>query len=98
MKNLSKSPPVGSPKIVSPKIDFKGNIFHFVLAKHNQYAENKNRPEYKWATTRETFFKWLEFQWTINGKGFKSDDLVKSLDVGISEGFIDIKDVKKIPK
>ena len=32
------------PAIVTPKIDFKGSVYHFALAKHNQYAENKNRP------------------------------------------------------
>ena len=43
--NNQKSVSLVSPPIVTPKIDFKGSIYHFALAKHNQYAENKNRPD-----------------------------------------------------
>ena len=53
--NNQKSVSLVPPSIVTPKIDFKGSIYHFALAKHNQYAENKNRPEYIWATTRTIF-------------------------------------------
>ena len=91
-------PPKGSPPIVSPKINFEGNIYLFALKKHNQYAENINKPEYKWATTRMTFFRWLKFQWTINGKDFTAEQLKSALSTGIEEGLIDPKDKKKIPK
>ena len=86
------------PAIVSPKIDFKGSVYHFVLAKHNQYAENKNRPEYNWASTKEIFFNWIASQWTINGKDFTAQDMISSLSIGIEKGIINPNDKKDIPK
>ena len=100
IKESSKlnEPPQGSPNIVSPKINFKGSIYHFALAKHNQYAENKNRPEYSWATTRTIFFSWLKFQWTINSKDFTVQELKTSLSIGVEKGFLDPNDIKDIPE
>ena len=86
------------PTIVTPKIDFKGSVYHFALAKHNQYAENKNRPEYKWASTKEIFFKWIASQWTINGKDFIAEDITSSLSTGIEKGIIKVNEKKDIPK
>ena len=82
------------PSIVTPKIDFKGSIYHFALAKHNQYAENKNRPEYRWATTRTIFFEWIVLQWTINGDEFTVEDLISSLSIGIEKDSL-IQKIKK---
>jgi len=87
-----------APAIVTPKIDFKGSVYHFALAKHNQYAENKNRPEYSWASTREIFFNWIASQWTINGKDFKAEDITSSLSIGIENGIINQNEKKDIPK
>ena len=75
------------PNIVKPKIDFKGSIYHFALSKHNQYAENKNRPEYSWASTREIFFKWIASQWTINGRDVTTGEITSSLSIGIKNRF-----------
>ena len=96
--NLKKIEINEPPPIVVPKIDFKGSIYHFALAKHNQYAENKNRPEYRWASTRSIFFEWIVLQWTINGEDFTVEDLKLSLSIGIEKGFIDSNDKKEIPK
>ena len=81
--NLKKIELNEPPPIVIPKIDFKGSIYHFALAKHNQYAENKNRPEYCWASSKEIFFNWICSQWTINGNNFTVKDLEESLSIGI---------------
>tara|TARA_B100002051_G_C16225872_1_gene388016 strand:- start:219 stop:518 length:300 start_codon:yes stop_codon:yes gene_type:complete len=86
------------PTIVTPKIDFKGSVYHFALAKHNQYAENKNRPEYKWASTKEIFFKWIASQWTINGRDFTAEEITSSLSIGIEKGLINSNEKKEIPK
>ena len=53
--NNQKSVSLVSPPIVTPKIDFKGSIYHFALAKHNQYAENKNR--------LQKYIKWKMYRW-----------------------------------
>ena len=98
VNNSQKSASLVSPPIVNPKIDFKGSIYHFALAKHNQYAENKNRPEYRWASTRTIFFEWIVLQWTINGEDFTVEDLISSLSIGIEKGFIDPNYKKEIPK
>ena len=34
VNNSQKSAPLVSPPIVTPKIDFKGSIYHFALAKN----------------------------------------------------------------
>ena len=86
------------PTIVTPKIDFKGSVYHFALAKHNQYAENKNRPEYKWASTKEIFFNWIASQWTINGRDFTAEEITSSLSIGIKKGIIKANEKKDIPK
>ena len=86
------------PAIVTPKIDFKGSVYHFALAKHNQYAENKNRPEYNWASTKEIFFKWIASQWTINGRDFTAEEITSSLSIGIEKGLINSNEKKEIPK
>ena len=60
--------------------------------------KNKNRPEYRWASTRSIFSEWIVLQWTINGEDFTVEDLKSSLSIGIEKGFIDSKDKKEIPK
>ena len=86
------------PAIVTPKIDFKGSVYHFALSKHNQYAENKNRPEYNWASTKEIFFKWIASQWTINGRDVTAEEIISSLSIGIEKGIIKANEKKDIPK
>ena len=71
-------PPENSPPI-EDVYDFEGTKYDFASKHSKIWNNNKNNDDWKWATTRMKYFRWLQFQWTIKGKKFTAEELQTSL-------------------